>query len=394
MSFKPGCSLPYRSLLVSKISVSRRNGQAVTTNLWSLDLNAQAEVTGTIKLICPIADRHAPDAEPIDSRIEIFDLNTIEASTLESLVIASDVVEVPGNFGWFSSALERRVVRLARKYSKLSILGISSNRPKTTVLNAAGRSFLFRVNAWFKAQSILVSCRYLAMRCDGVRLVGSGLLSLIEGRARETLVETASWIRADDILPARIIQNAPVVGVVAARLEQMKGVDIGIRATGALALSGQEVQLTIIGVGPDETRLHALVRESKLDNRVEFVGQLTYPEPFFGSLRNADYVLLTNRNDEQPRLIFDAIAQGAIPICPRNKAYEGIGLDDRLFYKQGCALSLAETWRKLIDLPETTRQKIRFSLIEVARTFTLERMHLRRREWIHSLREPCSVAAS
>lgn len=373
----------YRPVLFSKIPVSMYNGRYFAPKLWAVDLNAQADLIDTILLICPVEKVLVVEAESLDERIQIIDSKEISTRFLDALIAAADVVEVQGNYDWVRSALERRAVRLARKHQKLSVLAISSNRAKTTIMNAEGRPILSRLRAKAKAASIKFSCRYLAARCDAVRVVGAGLKPLVEDVAKTLLVETASWISSKDIAPQREASADTIFAATASRLEPMKGVDIGINAAAILVAADKDIRLTIIGEGADEARLRGLVSERALNDRAEFVGQLGYPEPFYSSLRRTDYVLLTNRNDEQPRLIFDAVAQGAIPICPMNKAYENLGLDQRLFYQQGCPTSLADTWRKLIEAPEEDRGAIRRSLRMLAEKFTIETMHNRRRDWVH-----------
>lgn len=377
--------LSYRSLVISRIPIWRDGTGFCADTMWALDINANAETIDHVRLVCPIQAGGGSGRTPLDPRIEVIDSSSLTTNGLEKLVAASDIVEVSGNQDWPRSALARRAVRLARKNDKLSVLGISSNRIRTTLMNAAGRPLPSRTRAWLKAQSIRLSQRHLASRCDAVRVIGMGLRPLVEGLAKTIRVETASWISQKDILPPRDGQSDPVSIVIASRLEPMKGVAIGVKAVAGLSAAGQGIVLNVIGRGAEEGRLKQQVKAQGIDAFTRFPGQLDYPGPFFAALRNADYVLLTNLNDEQPRLIFDAIAQGAIPVCPRHHAYEELKLDPRLLYTQGSADDLMETLQRLIELPEDARRAIRMASIELARNRTLESMHARRRDWVLSL---------
>ncbi len=79
------------------------------------------------------------------------------------------------------------------------------------------------------------------------------------------------------------------------------------------------------------------------------------------------------------------MAQGAIPVCPKNPAYDGLGLPEEVFYEQGSSDALAERLHILVTLPDDERQAIRHRLSDLARAFTIESMHESRRRWISSL---------
>jgi hypothetical protein len=96
-------------------------------------------------------------------------------------------------------------------------------------------------------------------------------------------------------------------------------------------------------------------------------------------LGTTDAVLITNLNDEQPRLIFDALSQGCLPICPDTKAYRSFGLDSRLFYKQGSSEGLSRAIEILCD--PALGQKLRAHTPDIAAKFTIDEMHRQRALW-------------
>ena len=91
-------------------------------------------------------------------------------------------------------------------------------------------------------------------------------------------------------------------------------------------------------------------------------------------------VLLTNLNDEQPRLIFDAISQGCLPVCPDSTPYRSLGLPPELLYRRGDVDSLAQCLATL--LMSGRRPALRARLIEIANGATIEAMHRVRRDWV------------
>lgn len=375
----------YQTLIVSRIPVVRSGKLLKSQALWSVDINTNADVANGLWLLCPVLETDSTATEPLDERIKVFNYLKLAEGELEDLVQKCDFVEIPGNFDWAGAAIGRRVMRLARKNNKISILGISSNRAKTTLMNAAGLSLPSRVRAMVRAISIQTSQRYLARNCDAVRVVGQGLVPLVSQYAKTLRVDVASWIKEDDIKPPREGKFNPVSVVIASRLEPMKGVTMGMEAVAETMKAIPNIVLDVIGVGAEEEPLRRLAKDRNITDRTRFLGQLDYPAPFFSALSKADYVLLTNLNDEQPRLIFDAISQGAIPICPNNAACKELGLDPMIYYKTGSSTSLSETLRNLIGTPESTMKSIRLSLIDIARSRTIETMHEQRREWMLSL---------
>lgn len=375
----------YQTLIVSRIPVTKTGNQFRSQALWSLDINTNADVANGLWLLCPVLETDSTATDLLNERIKVFNYLKLADGELEDLVQKCDVVEIPGNFDWAGAAIGRRVMRLARKNNKFSILGISSNRAKTTLMNAAGLPLPRRVRAMIRAASIRASQRYLARNCDAVRVVGQGLVPLVSQHAKTLRVDVASWIREDDIRPPREGQSNPISVVIASRLEPMKGVTMGMEAVIETMKTVPNIVLDVIGVGAEEMPLRRLAKDRSITDRTRFLGQLDYPNAFFAALRDADYVLLTNLNDEQPRLIFDAISQGAIPICPNNAACGELGLEPIIYYKAGSAASLSETLKNLIRTPESELKPVRLSLIEIAKSRTIKTMHEQRREWVLSL---------
>ena len=164
----------------------------------------------------------------------------------------------------------------------------------------------------------------------------------------------------------------------------MKGVHLAIEALEhSKKLAKKLPTLNILGRGPAFDDLNAMVQANQLQNVVSFDGLRTYPDEFFAELRNFELVLLTNLNEEQPRLIFDAISQGLIPVCPDSAAYQHLKLPAEILYKKGDAHSLALTWIAFCD-PATVAKMLK-QLRPMAFQYTINAMHQKRAQWVAEL---------
>ena len=97
------------------------------------------------------------------------------------------------------------------------------------------------------------------------------------------------------------------------RLSPPKGFDLAVRATGLLAARGHDVQLTIVGDGPERHALEALAREAGAADRVTFRGELTHDQllPLYRdvwALLAPCRVLANGRQDGIPNVVVEAMA--------------------------------------------------------------------------------------
>src|SRR6185437_9448141 len=144
-----------------------------------------------------------------------------------------------------------------------------------------------------------------------------------------------------------------------------------------------KLHLTILGDGPEKQSIERQVADLQLAPFTTMQQTVSYPEPFLGILNGLDLVLLTNLSDEQPRLMFDALSQGCIPVCPQTPAFRDLGLDARVFYQQGSAEDLASAILRLSD--PGVRRELQQQMPLAAVRFTIETMHQRRSEWLSRL---------
>jgi glycosyltransferase involved in cell wall biosynthesis len=376
----------YRIVILSLISVFEQNGEFYTLDLWARDLEVQANFA-QVDLICPFKKPNGTEQakKKLEPRIRVHEYEKLDDNALDVIISAADVVQIPGGLTWKQSASARRLLKAGQRNGKIVILGVSSNRARTARLNSSGKGLIRSLKGLFDYFDIRISQSWLALQVDGVHVVGNGVAQLFRHVNRTVHIGTASWIRASDIVcKVPDEPSHPLRLCIASRLEQMKGVHIGIAAVANLVREHRlELRLTIIGEGPEKTNLQQQVAASGLATITDFLTPLAYPQPFLDLLASMDIVLLTNLNDEQPRLMFDAISRGCFPLCPDTPSYHGFGFDARLFYQQGNAQSLARAIAVLCD--STIREELRAKLPDIARTFTIEAMHEKRAAWINSL---------
>jgi glycosyltransferase involved in cell wall biosynthesis len=386
-------SKAYSLLIVSPVPVSFGNGQYQSIDLWVKDLEANLDFVSNIAIIAPQASEPLESSRQIPSAIKvIFQDQVSSESSLENLIKQYDVVSIGvGGPAWrMKTALKSAEV--AKRVNRCLITSITSNRAKTTQMNSQGKNWLKKLKAKLVAFSIQRTTMKLVNMANGVVVVGEGVRKSMKIERPNTYVETASWINEIEIISesafeekiSNLTQLALPRTIIATRLEPMKGVDLAIEALKHIKkMAGAIPTLSILGKGPLLEDLDQKVKNNHLQNIVSFDGVRTYPDEFFAELKNFELVLLTNLNEEQPRLIFDAISQGLIPICPDSAAYLHLQLPAQILYKKGDANSLALRWLALCDTD--TIAKLMRQLRPMAFQYTINVMHQKRSSWMANL---------
>ena len=386
--------MTYKLLIVSAIPVYKIHGAYYTLDLWLKDLDAQLKVVSELCLVCPVLSRQTileSDLRPTPSSIRIVNNQILNTNVdYQELVHLYDVTQISANRPFWLSGVERKIYKHAHAANICCIAGISSNRARTTILNAKNKSVLKRIKAWVIYFGINLSIHYFTERSDGIFLVGSGLVKLINPKHTNIFVNTASWIRDVELIKKNDFLNKVFVInernnlriCVAARLEHMKGVHVALDALKIIKdRAGIGVpKLLILGAGCEEEALRGQALDNGLGNDVVFGGVKSYPDEFFNTIREYDLMLLTNLNDEQPRLVFDSISQGVIPICPNSDQFKALNLDGFVYYKKGSAAALAEKVHQFMifqNIPELCE-----NLHKVAAKNTIDTMHQFRSDWI------------
>ena len=380
----------YRLLIVSPIPVSMVNGNYQSLDLWVKDLETNLEYVSSLAILAPRANEPIESSRPIPPNIKVIFQDQVSTEfDFANLISQFDVVSVGvgGPASRMKTAL--RAASATKQANRCLVASITSNRVKTTLMNSQGKSWLKKLKARLVAFSIKRTTLKLVNMADGVVVIGEGVRQSIQLTHPNIYVETASWIHIDEIISdmafeEKVAQISSPSAIIATRLEPMKGVHLAIEALEHIKNLGKSLpSLSILGKGPAFDDLNAIVQANKLQNTVSFDGVRAYPDEFFAELRNFELVLLTNLNEEQPRLIFDAISQGLIPICPDSAAYQHLKLPAEILYKKGDAQSLALVWLAFCDAAAVA--KMLRQLRPMAFQYTINAMHRKRAQWIAKL---------
>jgi glycosyltransferase involved in cell wall biosynthesis len=108
-----------------------------------------------------------------------------------------------------------------------------------------------------------------------------------------------------------IPNGATVLGTVG-RLAEVKRQDLLIRAVSKLKEAYPDLQLILVGDGPERERLAALARELQITDRVHFLGYQSCPEKY---LRIMDAFALTSRSEGFPVSLLEAWVAGVPVVC-------------------------------------------------------------------------------
>ncbi|HZU60721.1 MAG TPA: glycosyltransferase, partial [Solirubrobacteraceae bacterium] len=107
----------------------------------------------------------------------------------------------------------------------------------------------------------------------------------------------------------RLVGDRPGL-VTVARLSAEKGVDDVIRAVAILTREGVEVELTVVGDGPERLELEALTDQLGLGPRVHFAGFVPQGPELIRHLDQADIFVLGSRSEGLPHSLVEAMARG------------------------------------------------------------------------------------
>ncbi len=112
-----------------------------------------------------------------------------------------------------------------------------------------------------------------------------------------------------------------------------KACDIALRAAAGL-LRSDLARLTVIGDGPERSRLEELARSLGIEKAVLFCGWLDHKEVFRG-MRSADVFLFPSLRDNGAGVVFEALASGAVPVV-----VDFGGPGDIVYPEVGCKVPL------------------------------------------------------
>ncbi len=99
------------------------------------------------------------------------------------------------------------------------------------------------------------------------------------------------------------------------RLLDHKNADIAIEAVAKLVSRGLDVELGIVGVGPEEARLRAQVQDLQLGDRVLFLGTLETQEELWSLMRGSRVLLAPSVREGFGLVVAESLALGTPVVC-------------------------------------------------------------------------------
>lgn len=205
----------------------------------------------------------------------------------------------------------------------------------------------------------------------------------------------ASWVKEKDIISSIHLKEKietfqkenEIKLCFAASLTPKKNPICAIEAAKFLKERGIPVTLHILGEGPMKQKLKELAEKYDLSNYVTFKGLVPYGKPFYETLRKYDAILIPNLSGEQPRIIFDAMANGVVVIGSDTKSFSvilsninGLLCDPR--DPESFALAVEKLY-KYKD--KKSVEKLIYAGIKTVRENTIESIHKKRMQIINNV---------
>jgi glycosyltransferase involved in cell wall biosynthesis len=131
-------------------------------------------------------------------------------------------------------------------------------------------------------------------------------------------VASATFSPGEQLRARRDLQLQPEVPTVlwVGRFVPVKGLDILIEAIGHVVQAVRDVQLCLVGAGPELRRVQEIVRRRRLERVVRFVGSV--PHNRLGQwYRAADVTVLASYSEGVPNVLLESMACGTPFVATR-----------------------------------------------------------------------------
>jgi glycosyltransferase involved in cell wall biosynthesis len=217
-------------------------------------------------------------------------------------------------------------------------------------------------------------------------VVGSALQRRYRHWKRVVKID-APWVKECDILPTHeletkleeISKKDPLKVLYASSLNYKKGILTAIKSFEILKERGIPVTLTIFGEGPLKKNVQQIIKNKRLNNYISFATYVPYGSHFYRTLRQYEAILIPNLSDEQPRILFDALANGVAVIASDIEVFRDVvsnGLNARLFSKDN-PIELAAAIEEVSGNRKLLRELIQNG-VESSKGYTQEKTYERR----------------
>lgn len=153
--------------------------------------------------------------------------------------------------------------------------------------------------------------RYMLRRADRVVVMSDAQRAMFRGMGARVNILYNAIVPLPDGSPPLFATSGgePRIGVIG-RLSPEKGVDVLLAACAVLARDSIPFHLVVIGDGPEQERLQAIVERDNLRECVTFAGRLDISRAIYAAL---DVVVIPSHTEGLPNVLLEAIGCG-IPV--------------------------------------------------------------------------------
>jgi glycosyltransferase involved in cell wall biosynthesis len=174
----------------------------------------------------------------------------------------------------------------------------------------------------------------------------------------KTYVQMELGVATAQIGAPRPVRQLPRKLLYAGRLLYWKGVHIAIEAMARLVVHMPDAQLTIVGNGPEETRLKTEMTQRRLGANITFVSWMPQ-EQFLRFYDSHDIFVFPSLHDSEGWVVLESLSKGLPVACldlggPKDivTPQSGIVVGTAGLNTSGVAVQLAEELRTLLANPE------------------------------------------
>jgi glycosyltransferase involved in cell wall biosynthesis len=312
-----------------------KDGSLFAEDLWRKDLELHLDYIDDFRLCCPVLPLAlAPEG----------------ASAINGLSL-SQVISIRKDYGWVSV-----VKNLVPNFYKVAVA-----LRKTRIAHSGGAGWAFPLtfyilmlrpffqfqwiviiesSFWMKPKGKRASIRELLSHHIHSKLLGAalrradariftqrGYQTFFDIENERSLIAPATWVDEERIISRDARQKqVEALGVdeirllFPARMIPDKGPDIVMRAIEIIDEKwGRDealpyISIDLIGDGPMADKCRRFVERHSGPVNLRFLDPVPYGEPFFDLLGRYHAIILANKQDEQPRVVFDAFSQGVTVI--------------------------------------------------------------------------------
>lgn len=200
-----------------------------------------------------------------------------------------------------------------------------------------------------KGVAVMAVLRQTLRSADGIFCANQAAVRLLRkfGFQRPAPVIPAVGVDTELFRPCEGLPGAgePFVAGYLGRLVPEKGIDLLIQAVAILARAGSQVQVRLIGGGPERDRLAALAADQGVAERVEFVAPIL-PAQIAPVLCKLNCLVLPSRStpvweEQLGRVLLEAMASGVPVIGSSSGAIPEVIGEGGLIFPEGDATALA-----------------------------------------------------